>query len=85
MIWTVPVLAVAFLYVAAVTIAAIEVATVADFALRVSGPSLPPKSLEYVGDNEKILNSIAAATEMTTEQVYTIICQIKEHLDNNNK
>lgn len=78
--WLVPVVAVAFLYVGVATIAAVEVAVAADFALKVTGPSLPTKPEDEVKKRESVLREISENMGLTGEQMAEILDMARKNL-----
>lgn len=78
--WLVPVVAVAFLYVGVATIAAVEVAVAADFALKVTGPSLPTKPEDEVKKRESVLREISENMGLTGEQMVEILDMARKNL-----
>ena len=75
-----PVVAVAFLYVGVATIAAVEVAVAADFALKVTGPSLPTKPEDEVKKRESGLREISENMGLTGEQMAEILDMARKNL-----
>ena len=80
------VLAFAFLYVIAATIAAVEVAAVVDFAVKVTGPSLPKKKpteekkTRSVIETNIVLENAARSLGLTQKEIDKFIDMAKESL-----